>query len=120
MKLIKIKFSLLILGVILTVCSCSDQFIEADGSGALLESTYYKNESDAKEALVAVYDKIGVYANTGDQGLWGAQLVFLSAGSDDNYGGGGHSADIAEVQAFSNYTINPQVITPHLWSDPYQ
>jgi hypothetical protein len=90
--------------------ACNKDFLEVKPKGIDLESSYYKNQSEAFNGLVAVYDVVG----------WqGGNLVtkegVAMAASDDHFGGGEGSGDLNFVN-MDNFTITPEQ-GPHedLW-----
>lgn len=56
MKTIKFKSLFVAIAMVITLVSCSKDFLEVEPKGTNLESNYYKNESQAFAGLVAVYD----------------------------------------------------------------
>lgn len=116
----KIYKSLLVIilssGIALTSTSCGDSFIEdVQNKGAFDNNNYFQNEEQCFSVLVSVYDVLRKYA-----GGFENSVTFFNAGSDDFYSGGGHSADGAGIQGFSNYTIDPIKIPGTYWNDFYQ
>ena len=80
---------------------CKKDFLEVKPKGIDLESNYYKNQSEAFNGLVAVYDVVG----------WqGGNLVtkegVAMAASDDHLGGGEGTGDLNFVN-MDNFTITP-------------
>lgn len=95
--------------------SCSEDYLNVPSDGRQTESNYYKTESEAFSALVAVYDALR--KNTGS---FDNILTMMNAGSDDNWAGGGGETDGVSIQSFSNYSISPFTIHRSFWSDHYQ
>lgn len=95
--------------------SCSEEYLTIPNDGQLTESNYYRDEADAFSGLVSVYDP--VRKNTGG---FENMLTMMSAGSDDNYAGGGGETDGVGLQSFSNFTINQFTVPRSFWSDHYQ
>ncbi|MDX6183462.1 RagB/SusD family nutrient uptake outer membrane protein [Flavobacterium sp. Fl-77] len=117
MKLISFKQSLVAFGVLLTLGSCdTDEKLEVKGDGVVLETDFYRNETEAYSGLVAAYDKVGKFAGSMET----APLLFLNSASDDFYAGGGNSGDQPGLQVASNYTVSPSNIPPAIWSNYYQ
>jgi hypothetical protein len=114
MKLRNLKWSLAALSMV-TLISCSDEFLDTKVLGAVSEEDYYSNEGEAYSGLVAVYDLMRKQS-----GGFENMIAMLNAGSDDFYAGGGSPSDGAGIQSFSNYTINPATIPASFWSDYYQ
>ncbi len=86
----------------LLTASCSKEFLKADPKGQFLEDGYYRNEQEAYNGLVAVYDVVGWQGNG-----YVTKIGTMDAGSDDHYAGGGGPNDIANYQVISNYTLSP-------------
>ncbi|MCM5530476.1 RagB/SusD family nutrient uptake outer membrane protein [Parasegetibacter sp. NRK P23] len=82
--------------------SCSKGFLEVEPKGLNLESNYYRNETEAFNGLVAVYDVVGW---TG--GGLVTKVNALDAASDDHLAGGGNATDVNDLQLWSNYTLSP-------------
>nr|WP_315219685.1 RagB/SusD family nutrient uptake outer membrane protein [uncultured Flavobacterium sp.] len=117
MKLISFKQSLVAFGVLLTLGACdTDEKLEVKGDGVVLETDFYRNETEAYSGLVAAYDKVGKFAGSMET----APLLFLNSASDDFYAGGGNSGDQPGLQVASNYTVSPSNIPPAIWSNYYQ
>jgi hypothetical protein len=115
MKTIKYRFLFIAIAVIMTMVSCSKDFLEVDPKGTNLEANYYKNETEAFAGLVAVYDVMRK-----NSGGFENMISMMNAGSDDHYAGGGGATDGAGIQGFSNFTINPVTMPASFWSDHYQ
>lgn len=117
MKLISFKQSFVAFGVLLALASCSnDEKLEVKSDGVVLESNFYRNETEAYSGLVAAYDKVGKFAGSMET----APLLFLNSASDDFYAGGGNSGDQPGLQVASNYTVSPNNIPPAIWANYYQ
>ncbi|WP_349679443.1 RagB/SusD family nutrient uptake outer membrane protein [Flavobacterium sp. UBA6026] len=101
--------------MIITMVSCSKDFLEVQPKGTNLESSYYKNDTEALAGLVAVYDLMRK-----NSGGFENMITMMNAGSDDNYAGGGNATDGAGIQGFSNYTLSPTSMPRSFWSDHYQ
>jgi hypothetical protein len=87
-----------------SVIACKKSFLDVTPRGTDLESQYYRNQTEAFNGLVSVYDVVG----------WqGAGFLTkenaMDAGSDDHLTGGGSATDINDLQVFSNYTLTPSV-----------
>ncbi len=111
-----IKF--LILSVALLCASCSDDFLVREPLVEQVTANFYKTESDAFEALVAIYDVLG-YQST--PGISIAPFVTLSdVLSDDSYAGGADANDGIEWQQINTYNIPPTNRIPHsVWLKNY-
>jgi hypothetical protein len=86
------------------VTSCKKSFLDVKPLGTDLESNYYRNQTEAFNGLVAVYDVVGWQG-----GGFVTKENAMDAASDDHYAGGGNSTDINDLQVFSNYTLSPSV-----------
>lgn len=95
--------------------SCSESELQIDAIGVDTEGNYYKNEAQAKAALVAVYDLMRK-----NSGGFENMITMFNAGSDDHYAGGGNASDGAGIQSFSNYTINVNTVPDSYFADYYK
>jgi hypothetical protein len=86
------------------ITACKKSFLDVDPKGTDLESNYYKNQGEAFNGLVAIYDVVG-WQGGGDL----TKVNAMDAGSDDHYAGGGSATDISDLQVFSNYTLNANI-----------
>ncbi len=109
------KYSLLVVAAILSVTSCSKDFVDIQPKGQFLSQNYYSNEEQAYGALVGVYDVLRKNA-----GGFENMITMMSAGSDDQFAGGGGATDGAGIQGFSNFTINQNIMPESFWNDHYQ
>lgn len=99
-----IKFlSVCLIGTVV-ITACKKSFLDVDPKGTDLESNYYKNQAEAFNGLVAIYDVVG-WQGGGDL----TKVNAMDAGSDDHYAGGGSATDISDLQVFSNYTLNQNI-----------
>ncbi|GGZ29256.1 membrane protein [Echinicola pacifica] len=87
---------------LLSLGSCSDEFLEIKPKGTNLEANYYQNQQEAYNGLVAIYDVVGWTGNG-----FVTKQNSLNAASDDHYAGGGGPTDITALQVWSNYTLDP-------------
>lgn len=115
MKINRNKYILIATAIVLTMVSCSDDFLNVDKSGSVSVDDYYKTPEDAYAALVSAYDPIRK-----NSGGFENYITMLNAGSDDHYAGGGSATDGAGIQAFSKYTLDANTIPGSFWSVPYQ
>ncbi|WP_129715393.1 RagB/SusD family nutrient uptake outer membrane protein [Pedobacter sp. SYP-B3415] len=95
-----VKYSVVVLLGAQLVVSCKN-FLEVSPKGTMLESNYYRNQSEAYNGLVAVYDVLGWQGNG-----YVSKIPAANSASDDHYAGGGSSTDINAFQVWSNYTLN--------------
>ncbi|MCK7556619.1 RagB/SusD family nutrient uptake outer membrane protein [Chitinophaga sedimenti] len=70
--------------------------------GTDLEANYYRNETEAFNGLVAVYDVVGWQSSN-----YVTRIGAMNAASDDHLAGGGGPNDVSQFQVFSNYTLTP-------------
>ncbi|MBC5775173.1 RagB/SusD family nutrient uptake outer membrane protein [Pontibacter sp. KCTC 32443] len=82
--------------------SCSDDFLDVDPEGTILESEYYKNPEEAYAGLVAAYDPLGWQAGDTYHNI-GA----INAASDDAHAGGGGPSDMHTWQVWNRFTLDP-------------
>jgi len=115
MKTKNIRFLFVAVATIITMGSCSKEFLEVAPKGTTLEAVYYKDQSQALAGLVAVYDIMRK-----NSGGFENMITMMNAGSDDFFAGGGGASDGAGIQGFSNYTLNPTIIPASFWDDHYQ
>ena len=96
-----LKYIIVCAFVTIVATACKKNFLNVTPKGTNLESQYYRNQTEAFNGLVAIYDVVG----------WqGGGLVTkenaMDAGSDDHYAGGGSATDVNDLQVFSNYTLS--------------
>ena len=84
--------------------ACSKSFLEVKPTGTNLESNYYRNQTEAYNGLVAVYDVIGWQG-----GGFVTKVAAMDAASDDQIAGGGGPNDITAFQVMSTFTLSPAV-----------
>ncbi|MFV5698857.1 RagB/SusD family nutrient uptake outer membrane protein [Flavobacterium sp. ZT3R17] len=114
MKTIKFKY-LFIAAAMVSLGSCSEEFVNVTPKGSFLSDNYYANEGQATAALVGVYDPIRK-----NSGGFENIISMMNAGSDDFYAGGGGSTDGAGIQAFSTHTLTSTNVPGSFWNDHYQ
>src|SRR5690349_5378979 len=90
-------------GGITLFSSCSEDFLEADLKGTDLESNFYKNEVQARQGLVAIYDVVGWQGNG-----YVTREGMANAASDDQRAGGGGPSDINDLQVVTKWTLTPE------------
>jgi starch-binding outer membrane protein, SusD/RagB family len=115
MKTINIKLLSFVTAAVITLGSCSKEYLDVEPKGTNLESNYYQNQEQAYAGLVAVYDIMRK-----NSGGFENMITMMNAGSDDHYAGGGGATDGAGIQGFSNYSINANIMPASLWNDHYQ
>jgi hypothetical protein len=99
----QITYSILVTAGIFAA-ACDKTFLEADPKGQFLEDKYYRNEQEAYNGLVAIYDVVGWQANG-----YVTKIGTMDAASDDHFAGGGGPNDVTQYQVISNYTLTPAV-----------
>ncbi|MFV7235061.1 RagB/SusD family nutrient uptake outer membrane protein [Flavobacterium sp. ZB4R12] len=114
MKTMKFKY-LFIAVALVSLGSCSEEFVNVTPKGSFLSDNYYANEEQATAALVGVYDPIRK-----NSGGFENIISMMNAGSDDFYAGGGGSTDGAGIQAFSTHTLTSTNVAGSFWNDHYQ
>jgi starch-binding outer membrane protein, SusD/RagB family len=102
MKKYSIYLSFLTL-ITLALASCSKDWLEVKPKGTSLEDNYYKTPEEAFAGLVAAYDPLGKQTDDG----YGPKIGTLNAAGDECYAGGESSSDVPQMQAWSNYTLDP-------------
>ena len=101
------KKNILLYSLSLTVSlqwGCSKSFLDVKPKGQFLESTYYSNQQEAFNGLIAVYDAVG-WQGAG----FVTKIGTLDAASDDHTAGGGNATDINDMQVLSQYTLTPAI-----------
>ena len=113
MKMLKYKIGLII-AVIMGSISCSKDIIELSPTGTVLESNFYKTETELFQGLVAAYDPLGFATN------FTMKMGLLNAASDDTHAGGSDASDQPSWVAYDKFTIDPN-LGPQagLWSKNY-
>ena len=113
MKMLKYKIGLII-AVIMGIISCSKDIIELSPTGTVLESNFYKTETELFQGLVAAYDPLGFATN------FTMKMGLLNAASDDTHAGGSDASDQPSWVAYDKFTLDPN-LGPQagLWSKNY-
>lgn len=114
MKTIKFKYLFIVIALI-SLGSCSEEFVDITPKGAFLSDNYYADEAQATAALVGVYDIIRK-----NSGSFENMIAVMNAGSDDHYAGGGSATDGEGIQAFSKHTLTSINVLRPFWTDHYQ
>ncbi|EJG00596.1 RagB/SusD family nutrient uptake outer membrane protein [Flavobacterium sp. F52] len=115
MKIKNIRYSFIAAGLLLLGSSCGEDFLTVEPKGLPLVDNYYKDESEAFSALVAVYDIMGKQSKGFEN-----MITMLNAGSDDFYAGGGGPGDGAGIHAFDNYKLDKINMPRSYWGDFFQ
>ncbi|MEN9909220.1 MAG: hypothetical protein RLZZ540_2369 [Bacteroidota bacterium] len=114
MKTIKFKYLFIVIAMI-SLGSCSEDFVDITPKGSFLSDNYYADEAQATAALVGVYDIIRK-----NSGSFENMIAVMNAGSDDHYAGGGSATDGEGIQAFSKHTLTSINVLRPFWTDHYQ
>lgn len=93
-----------LLGLLSTMPSCTEDFIDRLPLDEQMSSNFYKTEEDGYKALVAVYDVLGYEATPGIS--WAPFLTVSDMLSDDSYAGGQDSNDGMEEDELNMYNIS--------------
>ncbi len=112
----KLRHTIIIAIMTLIMVSCMESFLEKEPLDQRVESNFYQTESDAFEALVAIYDVLQWQTVVGFHPL----PMFSDIASDDAYAGGASRNDapnIIEVDQHNIRTTNGEV--QGLWSKHY-
>jgi hypothetical protein len=115
MNIKKYKFPILAIAVLVTVLSCSEDYLEVEPKGTFLTENYYSNQDEAFAGLVAAYDFLRK-----NSGGFENMVTMMNAGSDDFYAGGGNATDGIGIQNFSNYQLNAIEMPESFWTDHYR
>ena len=115
MKTKNVRFLFIAVAMIITMGSCTKDFLDVPPKGTTLEAVYYKDQSQALAGLVAVYDVMRK-----NSGGFENMITMMNAGSDDHFAGGGGATDGAGIQRFSNSTLSPTTTPASFWNDHYQ
>lgn len=117
------KYRKLIQGTLATLflVSCSDDFLEIEPQGAVLEEEVATAEN--VEGLVTA-----AYAGIANEEMVGPlthQWVYGSVRADDSYKGGGGRSDVDVIDAYEQYNLtrpdySPDWMTPRTWTSFYQ
>ncbi len=100
----KIFTSIIACLILFSLQACKDSFLELKPKGTDLEDNYYRNRQEAYNGLVATYDMVGYQSSS-----YTSKILATSAASDDHYAGGGGSSDLPNLQAWSDYSVDPAV-----------
>ena len=92
-----------IIAAIIGTASCSKSVIELDPKGTVLESNFYKTETELFQGLVAAYDPLGFQTN------YTMKMGLLNAASDDTHAGGSDASDQPSWVAFDKFTLDPNL-----------
>lgn len=96
-QIISLSFAVLLL------TACGKDWLDLDPKGTTLETSFYQNEEEIFEALVAAYDVLQWGGTDG----WTMNVGLLNAASDDCHAGGSDASDQPTWVAFDNFTLDP-------------
>lgn len=112
MKRKNLKYIVAITAGLQLMGGCSDKFVTVAPKGNFLESSYYQNQQEAFNGLVAIYDMVGYQA-----GNYTNKTGAMDAASDDHWTGGGGPADINVFQVMTRLSMLTPLTGPQeeLW-----
>ena len=97
---------------------CSEDFLDRQPLDEVVSSNFYQTESDAMEALIAVYDVLGYQSSPGIS--WAPFLTVSDILSDDAFAGGGDANDGMDEDQINNFNIpTSNVIVHSIWLKNY-
>ncbi|MEM1319649.1 MAG: RagB/SusD family nutrient uptake outer membrane protein [Bacteroidota bacterium] len=113
---IKNRYSFLLL-LCLCLGSCSEDYLDLEPRGTILEPNFYQTEEEIFQALVATYDVLQ-WGGTSNQ--WSMLLGLTNTASDDCYAGGSDASDQPNWVAWDAFTLNPTLGPQEaLWNKYY-
>ena len=95
----------LLVGLLASATACKKDFLDVKPVGRELEINYYRNEGQAFEALVSIYDAL----QWNDQGGFTAFRMLLNVASDECHAGGSDASDQPTWVAVDNFSVNPNL-----------
>ncbi|MBC6612662.1 RagB/SusD family nutrient uptake outer membrane protein [Hymenobacter sp. BT507] len=103
---------LLSLGLLTT--SCGEKFLEESPSDQITDANFYKNQTDAIQAVTAAYSEL-TKAGQYNSALWGMDIM-----ADISTTGGGGGSDGIEYTQLDDYNIpTTNLIAQQLWQGSY-
>lgn len=115
MKKNNIKFLSIAIAMIITMGSCSDEYLNVEPKGTNLEANYYKNQTQAFAGLTSVYDIMRK-----NSGGFENMITLTNSASDDFFAGGGGGNDGWSYQVLNNWTVDSKTVAGSFWYDHYQ
>lgn len=88
---------------ILIAVGCSDDFLDRQPLDQVVSSNFYSTETDAMQALVAVYDVLGYQSTPGVS--WAPFVTISDILSDDSYAGGADANDGKDEDEMNTFNI---------------
>lgn len=106
MKSVKNIFKFALLSVVFCIpFGCKKEFLDVKPVARELEINYYRNEAQAFEALVSVYDAL----QWNDQGGFTMFRLLLNVASDECLAGGSDASDQPSWVAWDQFKTNPSL-----------
>lgn len=115
MKSKNILYKLCTVLLIICLTSCNDEFLEPKAPGNILDTDFYKNETEAFSGLTSVYDILRKQS-----GGFENMVTMMNAGSDDHIAGGTGDQNGLAIQTFATFKITSTTIAGSFWNDMYQ
>jgi hypothetical protein len=110
-KLYILAFSILFVG-------CSDDFLDRQPLDQVVSTNFYKTETDAMEAVVAIYDALGYQSSPGIS--WSPVITVSDILSDDAYAGGGDANDGFDEDELNKFLIpTTNALVHSIWLKNY-
>ena len=117
MKRIFQSFSIVIV-IAVTLSACKKDFLERNPLDQVVSTSFYKTETDAMEALAAVYDVLGYQSHPGM--AWAPFVTVSDILSDDSFAGGADANDGLDENELNTFNIPTTNLMVHtLWMKNY-
>jgi len=117
MKRIFQSFSIVIV-IAVTLSACKKDFLERNPLDQVVSTSFYKTETDAMEALAAVYDVLGYQSHPGM--AWAPFVTVADILSDDSFAGGADANDGLDENELNTFNIPTTNLMVHtLWMKNY-
>lgn len=97
----KLKYIFSFIVVVVTLASCSKDFLELEPKTGQVEANYYKNEEQAFLSVAAVYDAYSVQN-------WQFVPVMADIFSDDAFCGGANVTDMSQFQEMEMFNMTTE------------
>jgi hypothetical protein len=119
--MLKIRNAWIVLMILSIVSACSSNFLDQPVSGNFAETDFYKNNDEAQNGLVAVYDAYSSSYNA----VWASTYLARELPSDDCNAGGADAQDQLGWQTLDDFNIDPQNdqlqgVWTNLWAALYR
>ncbi|MDD4032061.1 MAG: RagB/SusD family nutrient uptake outer membrane protein [Bacteroidales bacterium] len=107
-----LKYSIILLLAVMTVPSCSEDFLKSEPKTALTSANFYNTPEDLYMSLVGCYQQL--------RGGYGDFFQFLNIAADDCYGGGGYTDAYGnqiwdEFKHYNDLEINRYTWASKVW-----